>query len=166
VASSNTTSRGSLRKRRAFLAAYAEYGSIRAAAKAAGMDRSNHYEWMKDVPGYAAAFEEADARSGDALEDEATRRAHEGVLHDLLGVVVRAAEHLARVADQTLGVALVDGIEGAVVAGADEVDELFVAGGPVGGRVKEDRHGSRFGPGDPRAQPPEGHTWPPEVGHP
>jgi len=80
VASSNTTSRGSLRKRRAFLAAYAEYGSIRAAAKAAGMDRSNHYEWMKDVPGYAAAFEEADARSGDALEDEATRRAHEGVL--------------------------------------------------------------------------------------
>ena len=75
------------------------------------------------------------------------QRADEGVLDDLLGVVVRAAEHLARVADQPLLVAGVDGVEGAVVAGAHEVDELLVGGGAVGGRVKEDRHGPRFGAG-------------------
>lgn len=94
------------------------------------------------------------------------QRAHEGVLHDLLGVVVRAAEHLARVADQPLLVAGVDGVEGPIVALAHEVDELLVGGGAVGGRVKEDRHDPRIGAGGTRSHPPEGHTWPPEVGHP
>ena len=74
------------------------------------------------------------------------QRADEGVLDDLLGVVVRAAEHLARVAGEPLLVARVDRVEGAVVAGAHEVDELLVGGGPVGGRVKEDRHDSRLRP--------------------
>ena len=32
--------------------------------------------------------------------------------------------------------------------------------------MQEDRHDPRFGPGGPRSQPPAGHTWPPEVGHP
>ena len=92
--------------------------------------------------------------------------ADEGVLDDLLGVVVRAAEHLARVAGEPLLVARVDRVEGAVVARAHEVDELLVGGGPVGGGVKEDRHDSRLRPDGLSSQPPEGHTWPPEVGHP
>jgi hypothetical protein len=59
----------------------------------------------------------------------AARRADEGVLDDLLGVVVRAAQQLARVADEPLLVAGVDRVEGAVVARAHQVDELLVAGG-------------------------------------
>jgi hypothetical protein len=72
--------------------------------------------------------------------------------------VVRTAEHLARVADQPLLVAGVNGVEGPVVALAHEVDELLVGRGPVGGRVKEDRHDSSFGAAGARSQPPEGHT--------
>ena len=65
--------------------------------------------------------------------------ADERVLHDLLGVVVRAAEELAGEGEQAGCVALVDRVECAVVAGADQVDELLVRGGPVGGRVEQDR---------------------------
>ena len=84
------------------------------------------------------------------------QRADEGVLDDLLGVVVGAAEHLRAKREQALVVAVVDRVEGAVVACAHEVDELLVRGGPVGGGVQEDRHGSRFGPRGPRSQPPWG----------
>ena len=44
------------------------------------------------------------------------QRADEGVLDDLLGVVVGAAEQAAREGQQALVVAVVDGVEGAVVA--------------------------------------------------
>jgi len=66
-------------KQRAFLAAYAESASVTKAAKACGISRETHYEWKKE-PHYAAAFKEAELRAGDALEDEAVRRAKAGVL--------------------------------------------------------------------------------------
>jgi hypothetical protein len=66
-------------KRAAFLAAYAECGSIRDAAKAARIERSAHYRWLKADPDYFARFQEADAHATQSLEDEAMERAMRGV---------------------------------------------------------------------------------------
>jgi len=67
-------------KQRALLAAYAACGSLRAAAKASGVARSNHDRgWIHDEA-YAKAFREAKERASEFLEDEARRRAVEGVL--------------------------------------------------------------------------------------
>ena len=64
---------------KAFLAAYAACGQITAAAKAAGIDRSAHYEW-KQQPGYMERFNAADEQAGDVLVDAATVRANDGIL--------------------------------------------------------------------------------------
>lgn len=66
------------RRREAFLAAYAESGNVSLAARTADVDRCTHYKWLEDVE-YAAAFAQADAQAGDALEAEARRRALCGV---------------------------------------------------------------------------------------
>lgn len=65
---------------RAFLAAYRVTASITKAAKAAKIERQMHYRWLAHSPGYAAAFEQAKDRAAQSLEDEAVRRAHQGVL--------------------------------------------------------------------------------------
>ena len=62
------------RKRTAFLAAFAELGTITHAARAAGVERKSHYNWLKD-PEYAVAFADAQEESIEALESEARRRA-------------------------------------------------------------------------------------------
>lgn len=66
-------------KKRAFLAAMANTANVLRAAEIAGIDRDNHYLWLKKDPDYATAFEIARGRGADALEAEAVRRAHEGV---------------------------------------------------------------------------------------
>lgn len=66
-------------KKRAFLAAYAECGTITQAAEIANIDRCTHYEWIKTDPIYAKAFEVAHQKSIERLEQEARRRAVEGV---------------------------------------------------------------------------------------
>lgn len=65
-------------KKRAFLAAYAQVGNVTQAAELADVARSSHYEWMKD-PAYAEAFKAAEEQAGDRLEQEARRRAVQGV---------------------------------------------------------------------------------------
>ncbi len=67
-------------KKRTFLAAIANTANIVRAAEIAGIDRDNHYLWMKKDPEYAAAFEIAWKRGADVLEAEAVRRAYEGVI--------------------------------------------------------------------------------------
>jgi hypothetical protein len=66
-------------KKRAFLAALANTANVLRAAEIAGIDRDNHYLWLKKDPEYAAAFEIAWERAVDALEAEAARRAFEGI---------------------------------------------------------------------------------------
>lgn len=66
-------------KQKAFLAAYAKHGIVTAAARAARIARSQHYEWMED-PDYAAAFEDAHEAAIHAYEEEVHRRAVKGVL--------------------------------------------------------------------------------------
>jgi hypothetical protein len=65
-------------KKRAFLVAYSECGNISQAAKLAGIDRTNHYQWLDNDPDYPELFKAADEAAGDKLEQEARRRAVEG----------------------------------------------------------------------------------------
>jgi hypothetical protein len=66
-------------KKRAFLAAYAHTGRITHAAKSSNLGWRNHYNWIKTDPVYAQAFAVAGQMAGDWMEDEAIRRAKEGV---------------------------------------------------------------------------------------
>ncbi len=72
-----TRAQASVRKR-AFLAAYSQCGSLTHAARAAKINRCTHYRWLKDQE-YSAAFGEAREEAADALEMEARRRAVEGI---------------------------------------------------------------------------------------
>lgn len=61
----------------AFLSAFSELGTVRAAAEVAGIDRSTHYRWLED-PEYAEQFARAQEEAGESLEAEARRRAVTG----------------------------------------------------------------------------------------
>jgi hypothetical protein len=65
-------------KQKAFLGAFAETGSVTAAARAADIYRSTHYYWLEN-PEYAKAFDQAQEEATDRLEEEARRRAVQGV---------------------------------------------------------------------------------------
>lgn len=80
-------------QQRAFLAAYSECGIVKRAAKIAGISRELHYDWKVKDPDYAEAFAWAVQLAGDALEDEAVRRAQLGVKEYLLyqGEIVTVA---------------------------------------------------------------------------
>ncbi len=67
-----------------FLQSYLCTGSIKRAAKLAEMDRTRHYEWMKSAL-YVACFREAQRQTTIALEEEARRRAVDGVLEPVFG---------------------------------------------------------------------------------
>ena len=66
-------------KKRAFLDAYAETGTIKRAAEIAGIERKSHYLWLEKDPEYVEEFKSAREQAGDSLEQEARRRAIEGV---------------------------------------------------------------------------------------
>lgn len=67
-------------KKRAFLAAFAETGSVTRATEAAGIDRTTPYSdpWKNDE-GFQEAWDRARPMAADTLEAEAVRRAVEGV---------------------------------------------------------------------------------------
>lgn len=71
-------------KKRAFLSAYAVVGTVTGAAKTTGISRRSHSSWMKNDANYAAAFVVAEQIAADALEQEARRRAIEGVMRPVL----------------------------------------------------------------------------------
>jgi hypothetical protein len=66
-------------RKAAFLKAYRITGTIRGASKACRQDESVHYAWLKSDPNYRVAFDATQDEIGQVLEDEAVRRAHEGV---------------------------------------------------------------------------------------
>lgn len=66
-------------KKQAFLTAFGIVASISKAAEMAGIDRSNHYDWMREDPEYPKAFETAQQQAAASLEDEAVRRAYHGI---------------------------------------------------------------------------------------
>src|SRR5262245_61740375 len=66
-------------KRAAFLAKLAEGGSVNAAVTAARIGRTMAYEWRAADADFATAWDQAVEAGTDALEDEAVRRARDGV---------------------------------------------------------------------------------------
>ena len=62
-------------RKRAFLRVYAAIGQVVKACRAAQVDHSQHYYWLRTDPDYAHAFAEAKCMVGDMLEEEAIRRA-------------------------------------------------------------------------------------------
>lgn len=70
-------------KKRVFLQAYSRYGNVTKAAEIAGVDRATHYEWIHSDEQYAEAFQQAQEAAADYLEQEAWRRATEGVEQDV-----------------------------------------------------------------------------------
>jgi hypothetical protein len=64
---------------RVFLEAYERTGRVSEAAAIAGTGRRTHYNKLKSDPVYRKAFEEAEERAAQTLEDEAVRRAVTGV---------------------------------------------------------------------------------------
>jgi len=71
--------RTTTKKREQFLLTLAETGCVKHAATAAGLDKSALYRFRKRNPDFAQAWEEALEIGAGALEDEAHRRAAEGV---------------------------------------------------------------------------------------
>jgi hypothetical protein len=72
-------------KKRAFLEAFkASAGSITKAAAAVGIDRSMHYQWLEKDADYQKLFEQTKREAGQAIEDEAIRRAVQGVERPLV----------------------------------------------------------------------------------
>ncbi len=63
-----------------FLAILSNGSSVQAAVQAIGCSRSNAYKRRQNDPEFAAQWDAAIEAGSDLLEDEAKRRAHEGVL--------------------------------------------------------------------------------------
>lgn len=63
----------------AFLAAFRVCGTVAKASRATSIDRDTHYCWLSDDPDYKAEFERAKTVAAEILEEEAVRRAYEGV---------------------------------------------------------------------------------------
>jgi hypothetical protein len=74
-----------------FLKALADTGSVTTAVAVAGTSRTRVYELRKKDTGFAAAWDEAEDIATDRLEDEARRRAIEGIAEPLVsaGKLVR-----------------------------------------------------------------------------
>lgn len=73
------TRQQSQRHKGLFLKHFAEYGNVTAAAKAAGVERNTVYVWQERDDQFVAAFREAEIMATETLEQEARRRAVEGV---------------------------------------------------------------------------------------
>jgi hypothetical protein len=67
------------RARERFLKSYALCGNVTTAAKAAGVGRSTVYVWQEDEPDFVLAMRQADLQATEVLEQEAWRRAREGI---------------------------------------------------------------------------------------
>jgi len=67
------------RGKTAFLAEFAGRGIVKHAAKAAGISRQTAYRWYDEDAEFAAAWDDAQEEATDEMEQEAWRRAVEGV---------------------------------------------------------------------------------------
>jgi len=69
-----------LKKQDVFIKWLSRKGNVSAACKKAKIDRSTAYEWRKDDPNFAKRWEEAIEIATEWMEEEARRRAADGVL--------------------------------------------------------------------------------------
>jgi hypothetical protein len=75
----NTTPKKPPRWVKGFLSALAETGIVRAACDAVGIERSTAYDLRNTDEAFAANWDDALENAADLLEQEARRRAHQGV---------------------------------------------------------------------------------------
>lgn len=78
-----TVQKRTIDKRPAFLKAFVASASLTEAAKAVGIDRSVHYDWLKE-PAYAEAFAAAREQAAQTLEDDAVHWARTGIFEPLV----------------------------------------------------------------------------------
>jgi hypothetical protein len=76
----NPTVKKPPRWRKAFLAALAECGVVSRACQAAKADRTSVYDLRRQDSLFAQEWDEALQTAADKLEEEARRRAHDGIL--------------------------------------------------------------------------------------
>ncbi|WP_237714812.1 MULTISPECIES: hypothetical protein [Pelosinus] len=87
-------------KKRTFLAVFSECGNVTKSAEIAGCARQTHYDSMANDPEYVLAFDQAKEAAADKLEQEARRRAVEGVAEPVfyqgkqIGTVQRYSDNL------------------------------------------------------------------------
>lgn len=62
-----------------FLECFAASSSVLKASRWAKVHRQSHYRWLGESETYRKAFEVTECRAARTLEDEAVRRAHDGV---------------------------------------------------------------------------------------
>ena len=85
IAENDGAGGGKKRKRKkppkmdAFLAAYEETGNLSKSCELVEMDDMTHYRWLKKFPSYQRRFAKAQVVASRKLEEEARRRAIEGV---------------------------------------------------------------------------------------
>jgi hypothetical protein len=66
-------------KKKVFIETYRQVGNITVAAETAGVSRPTYYVWMEHDESFALAVREAEIEAVERLEEEARRRAVEGV---------------------------------------------------------------------------------------
>lgn len=67
-----------LNTREAFIAALTESGNVTKSCQMVGIGRMTAYDWRREDPDFAAAWDAALEVGIDGLEDEANRRGHDG----------------------------------------------------------------------------------------
>lgn len=67
------------KKKKKFLEVYAETGNVSLATQAIGVNRATPYKWRKTDEKFAQAWDQAAEEAADKLEQEAWRRAVQGV---------------------------------------------------------------------------------------
>lgn len=74
-----TTAAQTAQHKRRFLKHFAEFGNVLRAAQAAKIERRRVYDWLEKDEAFATAYRFAEVESTEVLEDEARRRAVDGV---------------------------------------------------------------------------------------
>jgi terminase small subunit-like protein len=72
--------RSTKKRQKDFLNALEDTASVRRAAKVSKVPRRTVYDWLEKDKKFKVDFDRSKIIAADALEDEAVRRAHEGVL--------------------------------------------------------------------------------------
>lgn len=102
----NATNATRQRARDAFLAELCKRGIISDAVKVAGFDRVTFYRWREEDPEFAKAWDDALDEAASTLENEAWRRATEGVEEPIVGRVERDRDgvvaHVRKYSDSLL----------------------------------------------------------------
>ena len=83
-------------KKRAFLTAFCETGTVLDAAECAGVGRSSHYRWLQEDEAYKAALDAAEEIAAEILERIAWQRATSGIKEEVWYQGEKTGERKAR----------------------------------------------------------------------